>query len=115
MAIAALYNVPGSPEELAEWSFAHAAHHHDLLAAIQQKFSLTSPEYVLDPFDPQNQQAMGTWIYQHQQMHFTLDAQIGLAGFDLTDIDWTDRGQLAGWIYLNSVEHYNAALILGVG
>lgn len=111
MALAALYNVPGSPEELAQWSFAHAAHHHDLMAAVAQKFGLYSPEYVLDPFNPKDN---GTWLYQHQAMHDTLDSQIGLAGFDLTDVEWQDRGQLSGWIFLNAVEHYNASLILGV-
>ena len=111
MALAALYNLPGSQEELDEWSFAHAAHHRDLIDAIQRKFGLFSDSYVLDPFNPKD---MGTWLYQHQTMHFTLDAQIGLSGFDLTDVDWQDRGQLSGWIYLNANEHYNAALILGV-
>ena len=69
---------------------------------------------MLDPFDPKNPDAMGKWTYQHQDMHLTLDQQIGLAGFDLTDVDWQDRGQLAGWIFLNASEHYNASLILGV-
>lgn len=112
MALAALYNVPGSNEELAQWSFAHAAHHHDLIQAVQQKFGLTSQEYVLDPVNPDD---MGTWIYNHQVAHWLLDQQIGGQGFDLTDVDWKDRGQLAGWIWLNAVSHYNYSLVLGVG
>ena len=112
MALAALYNVPGSNEELAQWSFAHAAHHQDLIRAVQEKFGLTSQEYVLDPVNPDD---MGTWIYNHQVAHWLLDAQIGGSGFDLTDVDWKDRGQLAGWIWLNAVSHYNYSLVLGVG
>lgn len=113
MALAALYNVPGTQEELNQWSFAHAAHHVDLNRAIQQQFGINADvNFVLDPVDTND---MGTWIYNHQVMHWLLELQLGLEGFDLTDVNWQDRGELAGWIWLNATTHYNASLILGVG
>ena len=110
-AVAALFNVPSTPEELASWSFAHAAHHHDIIRTIFQKYALTLSEYVLDPFDIN---APDNWIYQHQTMHQEFDAILGIDGFDLTDVDFRDTNQLAGWIYLDANEHYQAAGILEI-
>lgn len=115
MAIAALQNIPGTPEELAQWSFAHAVHHIDINAAIYRIGAIALPEFVLDPFDPSNENAMGTWFYLHQQMHENQNALLGIAGNNLVDVDWSNQGELAGWINLNFVEHLQASNILGVG
>jgi hypothetical protein len=112
MAVAALYNIPTTPQELAQWAFAHAAHHRDLIAKIYLDTAVKLEEFVLDPFNPAD---LGVWSYQHQQMHNDLDAALGLSGYNLVDVDWRDRGQLAGWIYLNAAAHRQAADILGVG
>jgi hypothetical protein len=110
--IAGLYNVPGNQAELSQWSFAHAAHHVDVNRVIFQSFGVVLPSYVLDPFDPENMEA---WLYQHQQLHQVTDTILGISGFDLTDVDWKDQNQRAGWIYLNSSEHFQYASILEIG
>lgn len=115
MAIAAIANIPGTEEELAQWAFAHQAHHVDINAAIYRIFSVALPQYVLDPFSPANPEGMGIWIYQHQQMHANQDYILGISGYNLVDVDFTDRGQLANWIALNFNEHLQAADILSVG
>lgn len=112
MGIAGLYNVPGSPEELAQWSFINMAHHRDIILAIFNRSGIQLPEYPLDPIDIKDP---GTWMYNHQAMHNDMDRILGIAGFDLVDANWQDRGELAGWIFLHSQEHYQAATILGVG
>ena len=109
--VASLYNVPSTQDELNTWAFAHAAHHHDIIRTIFQKYGLMLSEYVLDPFDIN---APDNWIYQHQTMHQDFDAILGIDGFDLTDVQFEDKNQLAGWIYLNSQEHYQAAAILEI-
>lgn len=111
MALADLYSVPTSPESLATWSFAHAAHHRDINAAVQRRLGVLLPEYVLDPIpvgDP-------GWADGHYDMHLQMNAALGLQGFDLTEIDWKDEEQFAAWVHANAIEHSQAGTILGVG
>lgn len=112
MAVAAIFNVPSTPDELNAWSFAHAAHHRDINRVIQRSFNITIPEFVLDPINPE---AIEGWAQQHQQMHTQMDAVLGIAGFDLLEVDWKNRNELAGWIYLNAQEHYQASALLQLG
>ena len=111
-AIAALYNVPSTEDELHTWAFAHAAHHRDINRVIFETMGIFLPEYVLDPI---NTSDAYTWIYQHQLMHQAFDPILNIAGYDLLDVDLTDRNELAGWIFLNANEHYQAAQILEIG
>lgn len=115
MAIAALQNIPATPEELAVWAFAHQAHHVDINVAIYNVLNIALPQFVLDPFDPANEDQMGSWSYLHQQMHDNQNFILGIAGNNLVDVDWTDEGELAGWVQLNFSEHLQASNILGVG
>lgn len=109
--VASLFNVPSNQQELDTWAFAHAAHHQDINRLIFQKYNLTLTSYVLDPFDPN---AADNWLYQHQTMHQEFDAILGITGFDLLDVNFKDKGEVAGWVYLNANEHYQAANILEI-
>lgn len=114
-AIAALYNVPSTQEEFDVWSFAHAAHHADIIRRLVQLGVAkggTLDSYVLDPF---NRKEPGVWLYQHQVMHQQMDPLLGIEGYDLLDANFDDKENLAGWIWLNSDEHRQAANILGIG
>lgn len=111
-ALAALYNVPTTENELAAWASAHMTHHRDLQRVIYEITGGNMPEFILDPIDPNN---TGIWEDQHQAMHNNMDAVLGIAGFDLTGVDFKDTGLLTGWIQLNNAEHYAAANILGIG
>ncbi len=110
--LADLYNVPSTDEERAQWAFAHMAHHRDIAARIYLLVKVALPEYILDPVNPED---AGDWEYQHQIMHDNQNALLGISGQDLTGIDWKDPRLLAGWIFLNSSEHYQASNILGIG
>lgn len=114
-AIAALANIPGTTEELMQWSFAHAAHHVDINRRIYEIASIALPAFVLDPFDPQDPTAVHNWAYLHQLMHTNQNLVLGIAGQDLTEIDWEDQGERAGWINAHFSEHYQAANTLGIG
>ena len=113
MSVAALLNIPVTDDEFNMWSFAHAAHHRDCIRATMLQMGVELQEYVLDPIDRVN--GFGTWIYNHQAMHNVQNAALNVAGFDLTDINWQDQGELASWIQDNENEHYQWATILGVG
>lgn len=111
-AIAAIYNVPGHRDDLFSWSFAHAAHHRDIIRRIYELTSTRLDEFVLDPFNPND---TGVWLYQHQQMHQQMDGILGISGYNLLEANFKDQNELAGWIWLNADEHYQASNILGLG
>ena len=113
MSIAALVNIPGTDQELNQWAFAHAAHHRDCIRATFKKKGVQLNEYILDPM------SLGygfeQWIYLHQVMHNDMNAALGVPGFDLTDVNWTDPGNFSSFIQNNENEHYQWATILGDG
>jgi hypothetical protein len=111
MGIASIANVPDSVDSTETWAFNHMAHHRDINRVIYQLFKIALPEYSLDPFNPND---FGVFGYQHQTMHNNQNAVLGIAGQDLTDVDWKDLGQRTVWIQLNFNEHYQASNILGV-
>lgn len=111
MALASLFNVPNNTGEMSYWSFAHMDHHRRVNAAILQDFGIALPEYVLDPVDMNNP---GSFLELHQQMHNNTDAIIGVSGYDLSAVDWSDTKQRAGWIYLNAQLHVAEADAIGV-
>lgn len=110
--LASLYNVPGNVSERSQWAFVHMAHHRDINRRIYELVAISLPEFILDPI---NEADVGFWEYQHQQMHDNQNAILGIAGYDLTGLDWEKRNELAGWIYLNSLEHVQASNILEIG
>lgn len=111
-AIADLYNVPSTDDERSAWAFAHMAHHRDINRRLYELVQVSLPEYALDPI---NIDAVGVWEYQHQLMHNNQNQLLGINGFDLSEVDWKDINLLAGWIFLHSQEHLQAADILEIG
>lgn len=111
-AVAAIYNVPSIEPEWQSWAFAHMAHHRDVIRVIREDVNILLNEYALDPFDPYD---AGVWFDQHQIMHQDMDAVLGIAGFDLSEVDFKNEQERAAWIFLNASEHKQAADILGIG
>lgn len=111
MAVADLVTVPSTPEELAQWSFAHMAHHRDVIAYIRRVNKVLLPEYVLDPVDTSPNSA---WGDNHQVEHNNNDAILGVDGFDISDVDWKNPDQLASWVWLHYRLHYAEAEASGV-
>jgi hypothetical protein len=110
--LANLYNVPSTDAERAEWAFAHMAHHRDINRRLYELVKAALPEYPLDQINPSD---TGQWEYQHQLMHDNQNQLLGIQGQDLTGIDWKDQNLLAGWVWLNGNEHYQASAILEIG
>ena len=118
MSLAQISATPQSEADLNSWSLSHAAHHDDIIQAInraQVAASTTRTQfttYVLDPLDPKDS---GTWLYQHQIMHNQMNQALGLPGFDLNSLDWQDEGSVADWIAKNWDEHARIGAILNLG
>lgn len=115
MAIANLFNVPTTPDQLSNWAFAHMSHHRDIIRVIYQAIGLALPEYALDPVVPDEAGEESNWERLHQTMHTQMDVVLGIAPYNLLGLDWHDENKLSAWIALNADEHRQAANILGLG
>jgi hypothetical protein len=93
-----------------EWAFAHYQHHLAILTAMREVKNADLPLYNIYPFDSHNPQG---WLEQHQQQHFDFENILGVQGNDLTSVDFTNKKQLDGWLFLNYTSHQSAAAILG--
>ena len=114
MSLGQLWNAPRTPQALAEWSFANAAHHADIVRVIFQTTGQVLSSYVLDPFSP-GDAGFDTWLYQHFAMHQQMDAILGIQGYDLTDVDPTSRQLTEIWVAAHAVEHMQAGQKLNLG
>ena len=100
-----LYNTPHDEGSLFEWASIHQKDHFAIAAEIQRKLSGTT--VILMPIDPIPLQAdMLTWAMNHQLMHSEMDDAVGVAGFDLTAVNFSQRQELEIWIQLHAAEHY---------
>lgn len=111
MAIANLYHVPKDPGDWGPWGFANMAHHRDIIRTVKTRYGTELREYAAGVFNPKNLQP---WLEQHYNMHQEMDDVLGIAGFDLTELDLKDPDKVADWVNKHASEHYQAATILGV-
>lgn len=110
--VAGLYNVANNRPNLDTWASVHASHHRDVNRVIYQLFTVDVPEYILEPFDPNN---ADDWLRGHQAMHQQIDFILGISGYNLLAVDMADRDQFSNWVFLNADEHFKMANILGIG
>jgi hypothetical protein len=111
MSVADVFNVPTTPAELARWSMLHMILHRSENRAVQAKYHVILPEYVLDPMDTRPE---SEWFQNHQTMHNNVDQVTGVAQFNLIDVSWSDPAQLIGWIQGHAQLHKQETDILGV-
>lgn len=109
--LAQLYNLPTNDRKLAEFSFANSDHHTRIVSGVLKQKGISLPDYVLDPiamFDVSN------FFLRHQDIHNRQNAALGIAGNDLSFVDFKNPNQLQAWIWLHASEHLQAAQILGI-
>lgn len=106
-----LLNIPRSEQDWNIWAFNHRDHHDLIRKAIVQNGGPNLPEYQLDPI---NFGDVKSWLERNQQTHDDMNGVLGLQSSDLEGVDFTNRNQLAAWIYLHWQEHTNAANKLGI-
>jgi len=111
MAIADLFNVPDTDAAMQQWSFAHMAHHRDMIRVVKQTLNVELTEFILDPV---NLRDPATFLDQHQIMHQQMDALFNISGFDLTEVNWNDTSQRSAWIWQNAQLHLLEATATGV-
>lgn len=112
MALATILDPPQNVPDFAVWSFAHAAHHRDINRVVFSQSGTQLPDFVLDPWDPTDSE---TWLYQHQLMHTAQNQVLGIAGYNLTTLEWDAPAQVLDWFWSHGQEHYQAGAILNLG
>ncbi len=110
--IATLFNVPHTPELLAQFSFANQDSHRQIIRAVLAQKNTTLQEGIVDPI-PLDQ--IATWGNVHQAMHNQMNSALGLSGNDLSDVDFRQPAQIEAWIQLHAREHRAAENALGIG
>lgn len=103
-----LIEVPKSSIEWQSWSFAHMADHFDIVRVI---FQLTGRRLDLFPLDPIDFRG-SAWVYNHAVMHQQMDRVLGIAGYDLSGVDWRDPQSVLSFTNYNYNEHQAAEQIL---
>ena len=112
--LATLYNIPRDLNGLNQMGFVNADLHTRINLAIQQQTGRALPYYVLDPIPPDGD-SLQAWLQRHQDIHNQMDAILGIAGNDISDVDFSKPDQVASWIWLHAQEHFQANLKLGIG
>lgn len=110
--LASIFNVPNDERSLSIWSFHNYDSHDRIIGAIFNQGGALLTRYPLDPISTQDP---GDWLRTHQTMHNDMNAQLGLSGSDLTDVNWEDPRELEAWSFLHAVEHRAAENQLGIG
>lgn len=105
--IATLFNIFKDAEGLNQFSFANADLHVRINEAIIDRGGPSLPFYVLDPIA--TGPAAANWLRTHQDIHNQMNAVLGLAGNDLSEVDFNDPDQVASWIWLHAQEHVAAS------
>ncbi len=112
MSVANLYNVPNDENDIFSFSFSNMDHHRLIISAISAQKSVDLP---LFPIDPMTMNDLSGWAQLHQQMHTDFTATLGIAGVDLSDVNFHDRAQLSAWLRLHADEHRQANDALRIG
>lgn len=110
--LANLYNVFNDIKGMQQFSFSNADLHTRQNAAILAQYGVDLSSYVLDPIPLET--ALPNWLQTHQEIHNQVNQVLGIAGNDLTDVDFSKPDQVSSWIWLHAQEHLQASNKLGL-
>jgi hypothetical protein len=95
--VANLSNIPSDVQSVNEYAFSLQAQIRDINRVIFEDSGITLPEYVIDPLNIDNPNAQ---LQQLQIMADNIGDVLNIAGYDLEDVDLSDQGQRASWVWL---------------
>jgi hypothetical protein len=111
MPLAQILHIPEGKDGLLFWSFSHDQQHQQIVQALNSKFALSLPVYILNPISETDFEG---WITRHQQAHNDFNAALNFNGADLSGLDLNDPKKVQAFEWFNFVEHQNACAILGL-
>ena len=111
MSVATLYNTPLDPRSMAEWSFANADSHTQIIAAIYAQKQIALTPYVLDPLPTDD---IPSFLLRHQAMHADMAGVTGIGTNNYTALDFNDQTLLRYYMDLHAAEHVATHAALGI-
>lgn len=112
MSTAYLYNVPRSPSDWAEWTFANSDSHRLIVLALQKQHpGVSFYSFALDPLP---QADIPSFLLRHQLMHNQMDPLLKIGGNDYTGLNFNDPTSLEYLFRLHANEHIQAHAMLRI-
>lgn len=111
MSLAAVLYPSPTEEGWTEWSHANYQHHLAIERALLQVKGVQATPFRIWPVG-ENQ--FEDWLEQHQQAHTLFCNELGIAGLDLTDLDFKDKSKKDFWYFAHFQQHQAAAQLLGL-
>lgn len=111
MSLPLLLNDFEDARELAWWLHNNSSEHRQILTAIQQQANIELASYPISSMSPADRSG---WLWRHQQMHNDMNAVLGIAGNELSDVDFKQAHQVQAWLALHFEEHLQARQKLGI-
>ena len=112
MSLPILLNVPLDEQGFNVFAQSNDDLHLRFIEAINERTGLQLQRYLLNPIP---QADVKGWLQREQQTHNDMNAVFGIAGSDLTDVNWQDKDQRDSWIQLHFSEMQQVAQELGIG
>lgn len=81
---------------------------------MQEVRDIALPQRLIYPVNFNDPASVSIFLREHQQMHGDFGAILGIQGNDISNVDFTDKGQRESWFWLNFVAHQSAATALGL-
>ncbi len=100
--IAVLLNRPTDQQQLANFSFANQNHHDLVVTTLRALGSTQVNRYIMDPVSLED---MNNFLIRHQQSHNEINGVLGVAGNDLSSVNFRDVNSLESWLQLHFSEH----------
>ena len=91
-----------SPESREQWVLWHSQDHQEIHQAIQNVLGTNLVIYQLYPMDLKNLEQWAAW---HQQTHDDENSATGLAGNDLSEMNFKDPKKANEWHFNHFKEH----------
>lgn len=103
-----LYPAP-TPEGFDGWFFDNHQQHVAINQAAMAK-NIKIGSYLIYPASLAN---VSDFLQQHQRWHNDMNSALGIAGNDLSEVDFSNDRQKDAWMFLHYQEHLAAVTLLG--
>ena len=108
--LAALENIPRSPQQWSLWAWDHRDSHDRIRAAILRRTGSNLADWQIEPINPNY---MTDFLQANSSLHDDMNSALNLQSTNIQDANLGDEKELAAWIKLHYLEHYYAEIVSG--
>lgn len=106
-----LYPPPTGESGMQEWYALHLSQHQAIITGLKQQRNIDIPLTRIYPVDNSN---IDEWARQHQALHSSMTAPLGLRSDDFTSMDFSDKRTMDSWYFRHWLEHTAVSSALGL-